>query len=204
MIFDNYKHNRNNKNCSGVWQLLRCEVCGRKMRGKPYKVIIEGARMTVCDDCSKHGKVAWEEEPKPKAVIKPRGPRPVLKAQSRVQQTTPLEATVELVDDFDARIRQAREKLGISHEELGKKLSEKVSLLKKIETRKMVPDNTLATKLEHALKIKLILPVSEEKAKMLQAKAAKPINRELTLGDLINLEKQGKKSKEDKTGRERS
>jgi putative transcription factor len=160
--------------------------------------------MTVCDDCSKHGTVAWEEEPKPKAVIKPRGPRPVLKAQSRVQQTTPLEATVELVDDFDARIRQAREKLGISHEELGKKLSEKVSLLKKIETRKMIPDNTLATKLEHALKIKLILPVSEEKAKMQQAKTAKPINRELTLGDLINLEKQGKKSKEDKTRRERS
>jgi len=187
-----------------VWQHLRCEVCGRKVHGKPYKVIIEGARLTVCDDCSKHGKVTWEEEPKPKAVIKPKGPRPVLRTQVRIQQTTPLEAKVELVDDFDARIRQAREKLGISHEELGKNLNEKVSLLKKIETRKMIPDNTLATKLEHALKIKLILPVSEEKAKIPPTKTSKTINRELTLGDLVNLEKRDKKGKGATAAREQS
>jgi putative transcription factor len=183
---------------------LRCEVCGHKIHGKPYKVIIEGAKLTVCDDCSKHGRLTWEEEPKPKAVIKPKGPKPTLMVQSRVQQTTPLEATLELVDDFDARIRKAREKLGISHEELGKKLNEKVSLLKKIETRKMIPDNTLATKLEHALKIKLMRPTSEEKYSISQEKNTKPIKRELTLGDLINLEKQDKKDKEETAGRERS
>jgi putative transcription factor len=183
---------------------LRCEVCGRKIHGKPYKVIIEGAKLTVCDDCSKHGKLTWEEEPKPKAVTKPKGPKPALKAQNRVQQATPLEATLELVDDFDGRIRQAREKLGISHEELGRKLNEKVSLLRKIETRKMIPDNTLAIKLEHALKIKLILPASEEKVKIPQTKMAKSISREVTLGDLIGLEKQGKENREDTAGRERS
>jgi putative transcription factor len=183
---------------------LRCEVCGRKIRGKPYKVIIEGARLTVCDGCSKHGELAWEEEPKPKVVLKPKGPRRTLKAQNKIPQMTPLEATVELVDDFDVRIRQARERLGISHEELGRKLNEKVSLLKKIETRKMIPDNTLAIRLEHALKIKLILPASEEKVKIPQSKMAKSTNRELTMGDLINLQQQGKKDREDTAGRVRS
>jgi putative transcription factor len=183
---------------------LRCEVCGRKIRGKPYKVIIEGARLTVCDDCSKHGKVTWEEEPKPKAVLKPRGPKPSSKVQSRAPARAPLETTLELAEDFDTKIRQAREKLGLSHEELGRRLNEKVSLLRKIETRKMTPNNLLATKLEHALKIKLILPASEEKAKIPPSKIAKPVNRELTLGDLIKLDKQDEKGKEDNSEREQS
>jgi putative transcription factor len=183
---------------------MRCEVCGRKVHGKPYKVIIEGARLTVCDDCSKHGKVTWEEEPKPKTVIKPRRPRPSLKVQNRTPTATPLEATLELVEDFDVRIRQAREKLGFSHEELGRRLNEKVSLLRKIETRKMMPDNLLATKLEHALKIKLILPASEEKVKISPLKMAKPVNRELTLGDLVKLEEQDERGEGDTAERERS
>jgi putative transcription factor len=127
LFFDNYKHNQNNKNSSGACQQLRCEVCGRKIYGKPYKVIIEGAKLTVCTDCSKHGKLAWEEEPKPKAIIKPKGPRAPLTIQARKPlETAPTDTTVELVDDYDAKIRQAREKLGLSHEDLGKRLNEKV------------------------------------------------------------------------------
>ena len=183
---------------------MRCEVCGRKIYGTPYKVIIEGARLTVCDDCSKHGKLTWEEEPRPKAVIKPRGPKPVLKVQGKVQQTLPPEAALELVDDFDLRIRQAREKLGLSHAELGTKLNEKVSLLKKIEMKRMTPDNTLATKLEHALKIKLIIPASVEKGEVPMSRMAGASSRELTLGDLVDLGKKGDENKGDTAGRGRS
>jgi putative transcription factor len=183
---------------------LRCEVCGRKIYGKPYKVIIEGARLTVCDDCSKHGKLTWEEEPKPKAVMRPRGPKPVLKVQGKAKQTIPPEATLELVDDFDLKIRQAREKLGLSHSELGAKLNEKVSLLKKIEMRRMIPDNTLAAKLEHALKIKLIVPASVEKGEMSMPKMARATSRELTLGDLVDLDRKGIGNKGDTAGRGQS
>lgn len=167
-------------------------------------MIIEGARLTVCDDCSKHGKLTWEEEPKPKAVTKPKGPRPVFLIQGKGQQATPQAATLEIVDDFDSRIRQAREKLGLSHKELGRKLNEKVSVLKKIEIKRMVPDNTLATKLEHALKIKLIIPVSAEKSEIPQPKMTKAISRELTLGDLIELDKKGNENKGDAAERGRS
>jgi putative transcription factor len=183
---------------------LRCEACGRKIYGKPYKVVIEGAKLTVCDSCSKHGKLTWEDEPKPKTVVKSKGPKPSLLVQTRKLPETPAGTTVELVEGYDAVIRQAREKLGLSHEDLGKKMNEKVSVLRKIETKKMTPNNMLATKLEHILKIKLIVPASEEKIKVPPSKMVKPLNRELTLGDLIHPGKKDKKGKEDTTERKQS
>jgi putative transcription factor len=121
--------------------------------------------------------------------------------QTRKPQAPKVDISLELVENFDAKIRQAREKLGLSHEELGKKINEKVSLLRKIETGKMTPDNRLATMLEHALKVKLIVPAKEEKVP--QARLAKTASRDLTLGDLIQLDKKGGE-KEDTAGRGQS
>lgn len=180
---------------------MRCEVCGCRINGKSYNVIIEGAKLTACIECAKLGK-PYYEEPKPKIA----GPRlkatPVpLRVQTKKTQAPTVDTSLELVEGFDVRIRQAREKLGLSHEELGKRINEKVSLLRKIETGKMTPDNRLATMLEHALKIKLIVPAKEEKVP--HAKMAKTASRELTLGDLIQLDKKGKE-REDTTGRKPS
>jgi putative transcription factor len=179
---------------------LRCEVCGCKIPGKPFNVMIEGARLTVCDECAKHGTICYDE-PRPKPVFsKPRAAPVTLRVQTRTL-APPIDATVELTEDYGTRIRKAREKLGLSHEELGKKLNEKVSLLKKIEIGKMMPSDKLATALEHVLKVKLIVPKKEEKVP--QTKVAKTISRELTLGDLIQLNKRGS-GKEEAAGRERS
>jgi putative transcription factor len=103
--------------------------------------------------------------------------------------TATVDITQEVVEGYDSKIRQAREKIGISHEELGKKINEKASVLRKIETGKMTPNNMLVTKLEHALKIKLLVPVSEEK---IPQDIPKLPNRELTLGDLMQLNKKGR------------
>jgi putative transcription factor len=165
--------------------------------------MIEGAKLTVCNNCSKHGKSVWEEEPRPKPLRTNVGAQPPFRVPSEKTARNPLDLTMQLVEDFDTRIRLAREKRGYSHEELGKKTNEKVSLLRKIETRKMMPDNTLATKLEHVLKIKLIIPVTEEKIEIPQSKMAKSANRELTLGDLVQLGKRGKDEKEDVAERKR-
>jgi len=170
---------------------LRCEVCGRKIHGKPNNVIIEEAKLTVCSECAKLGKDTWEE-PKPKlAVPRLRAP-PIQFRASPKKVPEPIVDTTQLVDGFEAKIRQAREKLGLTHEDLGKRINEKVSLLRKVETGKMKPDNKLASRLEHALKVKLIVPATEEKVP--QTKMAKQANRELTLGDLIQLNK-GSKNK---------
>jgi putative transcription factor len=91
--------------------------------------------------------------------------------------------TLELVDDFGQRVRQARRGLGLSHEDLGRTIRERVSVLRKIESGKMVPDLVLAEKLEHALKIKLRVPASEPKVQPVLS--SKP--RGTTLGDLIQF-----------------
>jgi putative transcription factor len=167
---------------------LRCEVCGRKIYGKPVTALIEGAKLTVCNECSKHGTTIME---KPKQAQPPLKTKTVttipLKAQSSGKPLKNVENALELAEGFDEKIRQAREKLGLTHEELGRRISEKVSVLKKIETGKMTPDNKLAAKLEHMLKIKLLVPASEEKAQ--RATVHKPPSREITLGDLVKLGK---------------
>jgi putative transcription factor len=183
---------------------LRCEVCGRKINGKPITAIIEGAKLTVCVECSKHGEIC-REEPKPKLILQRLRATP---AQPRMQMSKPqapsVDTSQELVENYHAKIRQAREKLGLSHEDLGKRINEKVSLLRKIETKKMRPDNALAIKLEHTLKTKLIVPASEEKTSAHGTRLIRATSRELTLGDLVQLGKKEKKGKEDSTERKQS
>lgn len=173
---------------------MRCEVCGHKIYGKPQRVIIEGAKLTVCNQCAKHGTAHWEEPtpkmkmPKPKATLQP------IRTQSKKPPEITVNTSLELVENFDMKTRQAREKLGLTHEELGKRINEKVSVLRKIETRRITPDNKLAAKLEHALKIQLIAPSSEEKIP--PTNIPKPASRKLTLGDLIQLTDKDKEKEE--------
>jgi putative transcription factor len=168
---------------------LRCEVCGRKIHTEPVRAIIEGAKLTVCVECSKHGKIILHEEadlPK-KPTAKSQTPISVLQKRPIVAK---VEITQELTEDYASKIRAAREKLALSHEELGKKINEKASVLRNLEAGKMAPNNQLASKLEHMLKIKLLVPVSEEKVTTLPTAA----NQELTLGDLIEMDKKGEEA----------
>jgi putative transcription factor len=93
--------------------------------------------------------------------------------------------TTELTDGYAGKIRVAREKLALSHEDLGKKINEKASLLKHIETGKAAPNNLLAGKLEHALRIQLMVPIADEKTVTHVHRAA---NEEMTLGDLVEFD----------------
>jgi putative transcription factor len=170
---------------------MQCEVCGHRIEGKPYRAIIEGAKMTVCEECAKLGSVSWEapqvqrtvkKKAKPALRVPPKRTQPELEPE--------LTQTLELVDDFSLRVGRAREKLGLSHEDLGKKIGEKVSVLRKIESGKMVPDHRLANKLEHELKIDLLVPISEPKIKPVSLS----MPREATLGDVAQIK--GKKSEE--------
>jgi putative transcription factor len=163
---------------------LRCEVCGRKIHGGPIRAEIEGAKLTVCIECSKHGKIIREEEIEygQRTLKKPL--TPISFTQKKPAQAR-VEITQEMVENYHSKIRQAREKLGLSHEKLGKKINEKASVLSKLETGKMRPNNMLVTKLERALKIKLLVPIKEEK----YSELPKSPSREPTLGDLIQLNK---------------
>jgi putative transcription factor len=170
---------------------MRCEVCGRKILGSPYRAVIEGAKMLVCSNCAKLGSITWEErsEPRLKKVAK-RLPQPVL--APRKQPSLTVAENIEMIDDFGWIVRQAREKLGLTHEDLGKKISEKVSVLRKVESGKMTPDNLLADKLEHALHVKILVPVSEPKVPP-KAMVSRPTTP--TLADIAQMKKDKQKEK---------
>jgi len=170
---------------------MRCEVCGRKIHSEPVRAVIEGARLTVCVECSKHGKVILHEEsdfPQRPSVTKSTIHLPVIMRKPPVAQ---VQISQEIVEDYASIIRSAREKLCLSHEDLGKKINEKASLLRHIETGKVAPNNQLAGKLEHVLKIKLMVPIADEKVTAIPAKVA---TEGLTLGDLIEMDKSGEDS----------
>jgi len=161
---------------------VNCEVCGRHIVGKPYRAVIEGAKMVVCGSCVKLGSAYWEERPQ-RPVKRTAKPLPRISVSGKKQPPALAEA-LELVDDFGLRVRRAREEMELSHEDLGRKIGEKVSVLRKIESGKMSPDLMLAEKLEHALKIKLLVPPSEPKAPSVAL--SRPLEVP-TLGDVVHL-----------------
>ena len=168
---------------------MRCEVCGRKIRTDPTRALIEGAILTVCFECSKHGKKINDEEFNRKSNLLKKPPvsfiiKPVRKRKIEAK----VELTQELVSDYASQIRKAREKLNLSHEDLGKKINVKASVLSKLETGKMEPTNKLVSKLEHSLKLKLLIPITKDEIPSVFSKSS---NRKLTMGDLIQLNKKG-------------
>lgn len=160
---------------------MQCEVCGRQIFGAPVRAVIEGANMTVCTKCAKLSSGQWE----PKVQPRPRRRasfQPVQPFKKR-KQTPTVPETLELVENLGQLVRQTRESMGLSHDDLGRKTREKVSVLRKIESGKMVPDLALAEKLEHTLKIKLRVPTTEPKTQI--STSSKPAGT--TLGDLIQF-----------------
>jgi putative transcription factor len=91
-------------------------------------------------------------------------------------------------------VRQAREKLGLSHDDLGKKIGEKISVLRKIESGKMHPDQKLTNKLQHALKITILTPYSEPKMKTQGLSFP-----HVTLGEVVQLKEKRTEAKKERT-----
>ncbi len=87
-----------------------------------------------------------------------------------------------LIENYGLLVKSARERMGLSPEELGVKLGEKASVIRKIEQGKLKPDNVLAKKLEHFLKIKLL--VSSTEIKPVSVSKVED-ERGLTIGDLL-------------------
>jgi putative transcription factor len=160
---------------------LLCEVCGKQILGAPFRAVIEGANMTVCSQCSKLGSGVWEPKtkPRPKRIM----PFQPVQAYKKPKPTMAPPTSLELVDKVGEVIRQARRNLGITHEDLGRKINERVSVLRKIENGKLEPDLALAERLEHTLKVKLRVHPEDPKAQL----RTSSMPQGTTLGDLIKI-----------------
>jgi putative transcription factor len=130
-----------------------CEVCGSPLKTGPNKVEIDGAIMIVCGNCVRLGR------PVAGAIVRDVRPNPMMSTFRPA--TAPQTPEFEVDPDYNVKIRQAREKLGMSQEDLGKMLNEKPSLIRMLESKKLKPDMILTRKLMHYLKVNLLVPLSE-------------------------------------------
>ena len=120
---------------------MLCEICGE--RKAVTTIEIDGVELRVCSNCAKLGR----KVPRKEKVSMPR---------KRITEKEEL----DIMPDFAEKIRRAREKMGLSREELAKKINEKESLIEKIESGKRLPDLKLARKLEKFLGIRIVGKVS--------------------------------------------
>ncbi len=83
-----------------------CPICGGIIWGKGQKVLLEGAKITVCDNCAQHGT----------KIYKPSTNVQIKKTAQRKPQTTLKKQTykpkgigeLEIVLDYAKRIRKVR------------------------------------------------------------------------------------------------
>ncbi|MFX1239017.1 MAG: multiprotein bridging factor aMBF1 [Promethearchaeota archaeon] len=134
-----------------------CPICGSIIWDKGEKVLLEGAKITVCSVCAKHGQKI-REKPSFHAKNRQISPgAPTRKNNSRRNEI--LEK--EIVEDYANKIRNARSRMNLTQEKFSHKINEKPSLMKRIEAGKAKPTIQLAKKLEKNLKIKLLKDADE-------------------------------------------
>jgi len=132
-----------------------------------YRAEIEGTILEVCENCLKFGENLGEiQTSEVKAPVK-------IKSEIR-------EETV-FVDNYGELIVESRKKMNLTREEFAKKINERESLIKRIESEKMRPDDKLTEKIEKFLGIKL--------KQLFESKhlEKKPMKGELTLGDIVEV-----------------
>lgn len=130
-----------------------CELCGHQTLEKKM-VVVDDTVFNVCVACSKHGKPYVP----PQVAAKKKKPP----LASKPQQKIGLADETILSPNFAGQIREARMKMGLTHEQLGMKMNEKAQLLKKFETGALKPDEILAKKLERYLGIKLYISANSD------------------------------------------
>ncbi len=157
-------------------ELSECEICGAE--APLYTVEIDRARLRVCYDCSKSGKLI--EAPRQQAKEKPRSFESEIRQQHRVE--------LDLVTDYGRKIKSARERMHLTRNVLAEMINEKESFLLRVEEERTFPTESLAKKLEKALGIALYEEVGVSNQGVLRGE-----KKGLTLGDVIKVKKRGEK-----------
>lgn len=148
-----------------------CHVCGNDAIGNGW---VEGAKVALCGRCERYAsKFELDSAHRPVA---------------RMAQKKPALAEARFVPGFGQKLKEAREKKGLSRDQLGKKLLVSEADLRAFEEERRNPLPELTKKLEYLLGVTLVFSDLE---KEIQRQQQKPVFRgqELTLGDMIKFKK---------------
>ena len=125
---------------------MNCEICGNQIFNNSQTVTIENTIMNVCSKCSSLGEKVTKNNPETDKKFDD--------SNSYTSDSTN-SVEFELASDYHNLIRNSRQKLKLSQDELARRINIKLSLLKSIENKKIKPDDRLARKFENVLKITL-------------------------------------------------
>lgn len=147
--------------------MVQCELCGAETTD-PKSIKVEGAELDVCDNCANLGTEISTPEPEStttkystsssSGASSSTSSKPSRSTTSSSRSSGGdeiFDSLGELAQDYDARIREARESRGLSQEELAKELNEKRSLISRLERAEVLPSDAVQSKLERYLDIDL-------------------------------------------------
>jgi putative transcription factor len=160
---------------------MECEMCGKNVGTRRF--MVDGTIMQLGVCCGRYGTPLDTPQAAPagsKAAMQQNLER---RASRMKTKDIYAEEVWDLVDDFGRRIREARERKGWSHDQLGNKVSARVPQLRQIESNHLRPSDELAKKFEKELGITLMEKVEAKAPAVSGAKKGSGSN--LTIGDLL-------------------
>ena len=163
-----------------------CPICGGKIWGRGQKVLIEGAKITVCQSCAQYG-VKIKNVPKTTDKVRQNYAKPNAYSKKKAY-TRQIDDGLEIVVDYVNKIRNARNSRGLNQDQFAQKLNEKPSLLRRIEAGKVEPTIKLAKKIEQVYEITLVKKVDEIEPSTTQNKYMKK-SGSTSLGDIAIVKK---------------
>ncbi len=172
-------------------EAMFCDICGMPIEGKPKIVIVDRAKLRVCDRCARRLASATRVAEEHGISLRvPEVPSTQLQRPITRRERVPrlAEEEYEIVEDFAERIKSAREAIGLSRKELAALVGEKESVLRRIEEGELEPTLDLARRIEKVLRIKLIVRRSEEEVEEEEVEFEEGEEEEgLTLGDIVEI-----------------
>ncbi|MEF8806925.1 multiprotein bridging factor aMBF1 [Natronomonas sp.] len=171
--------------------MVQCEMCGAQT-SDPKTVKVEGAELDVCDNCADFGTEVKTQETSSSSTKYSTSSSGSSSSSSTSSSSSSggggggtrrdmFDEMDEVVQDYDERIRNARESEGLTQEELADQLNEKASLIRKLERGDVLPSDKVQSKLEKALGISLSTGGSGDDSEWSGGSSA----GKTTLGDVV-------------------
>ena len=174
----------------------QCEMCGKEVASLTT-VKVEGAEIEVCSDCKGFGTEVRQQSSSGSSSKYSTSSSSGRSSDSSgssgssggsgggsssKRRRDMFDQMDELAQDYDERIRNAREQAGLTQEELANQLNEKTSLIRKIEHGDVLPSDDVQKKLERALDISLVEGVSDDEDTEWESSES---SGTYTLGDVV-------------------
>jgi putative transcription factor len=173
--------------------MVQCEMCGTET-ASPNRVKIEGAELDVCDECTDFGTEVTQSDSSSTSTKYSTGSSSSSSSGSTAstgsssssssgggRRSDMFDEMDELAQDYDERIRTARESRELSQADLAKQLNEKASLIRKLERGDTLPSDEVQGKLERALDVDLSAGGTADDTEWESGRST----GEYTLGDVV-------------------